>query len=587
MKRALVAALGIGMAVAAAWLIVQFWDSLLFWGYVSVAALLFLINIIGLLALWQRRGPLDPHLVESELIRAQVNRSPLQRFRILTTLVIGNLAECLAWPAAFAAMAVSAAIHRVFQQRIGSLAFFARIKLHPPVTVLSITTAAIVIVVFAADVFLPDEYGHRHTVLFMLVLSVVLRHLGSFMSEYSLSKILRTSLGEPYLKFLAIGTADLISLVLAFAAYQAAVSMEHLGFHHLRGIAVDMFTFAKLREAFTTGTMSWFDALVASAGGLYIATGFKSVVKYQDFSRTVDDLHTIAASQLMTGDYRSARKWLDKIGRPEAHTHELYAATYLAAGDLPNAEHSAATYADEKKVPPATRSSEINRVLMTNVGLVPIPEQQLLGYFAHWLASPASTPFLPAAMESNVRLERVKADDLLKLFVSDDMKQRHTLAYATVLVHAGYNPENLLREHVPGTPAEQIVHFCLLYRCLWGNLLDTLSAESLDALRGHVDGAIDGVRAAGKKLQTDYERTLVIELLCNASELAGSIGLSHRQLLDEVAISFREDIGGDERVLLALRAIDGAIVALRAHLRKRVTDDAEVMQWLRGNAGQA
>jgi hypothetical protein len=571
----------LGVLIGAGWLFWYFWAPMLFWGYVGIAAFVLALNLGSGLWTWRRRNPLDPKALETEIVRAQFSGPALQRSRITMLLTLSNLAEALAWPAMLASVAFAGLKHRIYRERVGSLAFLARIKLNPPITVFSVATAALVAVIFIADKTLPDTYGYRHTVLFILALSVVLKHLGAFVSEQSISKMLRSSLGEPYLKFVAIGVADLVSLLLAFAGYYAASAGEYAGINRLFGVAVDMFTFATLRSALAGGSMTWFDGFVALAGALYIANGFKSVVKYQDFQRTSEDLHAIAASELASGNHREARQWLDKVTRPESQTYELSACIYLAAGDLENAEHAAVSFAEEKKIPTIARRSEVSRLLMMNVAMLSIPEGQLMRYITHWASSQSSSPYLPAVLELILRLERLGAEDLLDAFTADETKKRHALAYAVVLLNAELDAEVLVREYTPPTPAEQYVRFSLLYRCMWRNMVNHVSSSTFGALQQWVDESIEEMRECAKKLYTGHERLLALEATYNLCDLAAALHLPHARELDGLADSLRADIGGDDRILFGLRALDGARIGVQTHLRERLAANPEIALQLR------
>ncbi len=569
---------------AIGWSLTTLSPRVLFWCYAGIGVLVVVMGFAFLTLIWRRRSPLDPNSLETEALRALISASRFDRFRLVVAIVAGSLAEALAWPAGILCMTVTMVKHGLLKQRPGGFAFLANLKLNQPTAAVSVGTAVMVASLFALDWASSSEFGYRHITLLMLGLSVALKHLASFVNTQSLAKSLRTSLADPYLSFIVIGIADLGSLILAFASYSAANAGEHVTLHHLRATASDIFTLAHIRAGlFSDGTITWFQALTGVAGGLYWITGFKSIVKYQEFARTDEDLHAIASGNLLTGDYRAARKWLDKVKQPDALTYELFCSTYLAADDIAAAQHAAESYAVEKKLSAAARKSEVSRLIVLGLGITPVAKEQLSKHIRSLIAGESQEAFFPTLLEGLLRQKRFEGEELLDFFDNDEACRRHALALAAVAYYAERNAEELLRAYVPTEPAGHIIHFALVYRCLWVNAISDTTAKPWEAVNQWTSDKLEEIKLITKRLPTDYERVTALEYLYLACDLADNLGLAHKTPLNEIATAIRDEIGGADRILQLLRVVDGSRKGRQDELSKQ-SSPATAQASLRGEA---
>jgi hypothetical protein len=532
------------------------WGATLMGAYLIIALFICISVVRSNLKMFGLRDPTDPLHIESAVVASLQGGSLFQRLRFRSVLVLNCVAESLVWPAAVVAMIILGAKLGAMK-RPGAMATAAGVSLHPPVAAISLATmfmAALTVVVgWRGGGSLYAGF------LLLLAIAVMLRHLVYFLHIQSMTTTLRRGLGDPYGWFAAIAAADILTLVLSFSGYASAEQQLPLSFALLRDTAVDMFTFEKLRAALIANeALGWFDVLVGAAGGLCLVTGFKSVFNRETFKRTKEDMHAIAKTQLVLGNDREVRRWLDKIEDKDALTYEIYAAAYLLSGDLDRAKRAAASSADEKKVEAPARDREAVRTLLGNVALLPIGRAKLQQYLRHWFENADEDLFLQSAIEALMRMARLHPQEVLAAFSDQDGIARRPLSYATALVYCQRSSEALevLNRCAVTDPAQQIARLAMLFRWRWAELFD--AGRSTDGLadwwRPHL-GLLPDLAA---RLPDDAERVIVLDHIYGACDVAAAMTSPEFGALEDFAAAIRDEVGGNPRILTALAALDAS-----------------------------
>jgi hypothetical protein len=555
--------IGIALLAGAGLLLARYWMPILFWGYWVVALVMFLVSMRGNFILLQPKSILDPLAIESEVIRAQVNRSRFQKVRVFIIQVLTSAADAIGWPTTLLALGVGAVKDGLGKEKVGSRAFLAAFALNAPIVTAAVATCAMAIGVAATDRFLPPGLGYRRTFLLLLALAVMIRNLTYIFNFTSLPTMLRRSIGDPYVRFVLIGAANLLTLILAFGAWSAWETGQVLGFERLRSMTVELLTLARLRAAAIDGAPIDALGLLASlAGALYLVSGFKTIFEHQQFKRDTEDFHAIASLQIAIGKPREGRRWLDKVTKREALTYELYIAVYLALGDVEQAEQMARALLDENKVEAAAQPQEAIRFLIgAGVG-TPMSKERRAAALQRWLAAGYPDLFLHNGVSAVLTQAQLTPDEVLGL-MPDDAAVRRGLSLGVALMTRGNYDDaaKVLRAYATSGPIEELVRLCLLHRCLAADALDNPSDEAFRELAEwrKTDGP-KLLELAGKA-RTDYERLLVIEnvyIIRDLSEVMDPAGAAPWDALLQEA---KDELGGDERILTTLRAIEGMHVS--------------------------
>jgi hypothetical protein len=180
-------------------------------------------------------------------------------------------------------------------------------------------------------------------------------------------------------------------------------------------------------------------------------------------------------------------------------------------------------------------------------------------FVRYWLATRKQDPFLPNSLEASIQRGggAATAADLLPLFESAAIKEQHALTYGTLLVKS--NEPGLALAAFLGYDApddvQELVRFCFIYRCLWilaasdGFLDKSLCQTAWADFSGKIPHLAKGLR-------TDFERALVLEYLGMVWDLAKSMEEDYAPEVGSHVSAIREEIGGNENVLLALQAVD-------------------------------
>jgi hypothetical protein len=545
------------------------WGATLFGAYLVIALFICISVVRSNLKMFGLRDPTDPLHIESAVVASAQGESRFQRARFRFVLVLNCVAESLVWPAAVVAMIIFGAKLGA-TKRTSAMTAAAGVALHPPIG--AISTATMFMAALTAAVGWRGGGDVYASFLLLLALAVMLRHLVYFLHIQSMTTTLRRGLGDPYGWFAAIAAADILTLVLSFSGYVSAEQQAPLSFSLLRDTAVDMFTFEKLRGALLANeALGWFDALVGAAGGLCIVTGFKSVFNRETFKRTKEDMHAIAKTQLVLGNDREVRRWLDKIGEKDALTYEIYAAAYLLGGDLDKAKRAAASTAEENKVEAHAREREAVRTLLGNIALLPIAKSRLQQYLRHWFENANEDLFLQSALEALIRMARLHPQEVLAAFTDPDGIARHPLSYSTALMYGDRTAEGLEvleKAAVPG-PAEQLARLSMMFRWRWAELYDTgcSTEELIDWWRPHL-GLLPDLAA---RLPDDAERVLVIDHVYGACDVAAAMRSPELGALQDLGATIRDEIGGNPRILTALAAIDASRKARQRLLREMLS----------------
>lgn len=560
--------IGIALLVGAWLLLVRFWAPILFWGYCAVALLIFIISIRGNLALLRPKSILDPLAIESEVIRAQVGRSRFQKFRLFTLQFLTSIADAIAWPTTLLGVGVGFFKYGVGKGQIGSRAFLAAFALNSPIATTAVATCVMALCVAATDRLLPPGVGYRRNFLLLLALAVMVRNLTYILNFTNLPTVLRRSIGDPYFRFILIGVANLLTLILAFGTWSAWEAGQVLSFERLRSVTVDLLTLAKLRAAALDGAaIGMLDLLASLAGALYLVSGFKTIFEHQQFKRETEDLHSIAANQISLGNPREARRWLDKVQKREPLTYELYVSVYLALGDAEQAEHMVKALLEENKVEPAAQPQETIRVLIGSAAGAPISRERLADLLRRWFSAGHPDLFLHNGIGTILSQERLTPAELLSLF-PDDAAAHHGLSLALVLMAANDHrgSAKVLREYKAPNDLEEFARICQLFRCLVADTLDNASAEAFEELVAWRRSDAPGLFQLARKSRNDYERLLVIENLYLIRDLAEVMDVDGAARWEALIQEIKDELGGDERVLTTLRAVEGLHISRQRQL---------------------
>ncbi len=460
--------------------------------------------------------------------------------------------------------------HGLGKNEVGTRAHWATLALNPPITVMSVATTVMTLMIVGSELVLPAPPRYGRLVLLLISLAVMTKHLTSVIDFQTLSTSVRRSVGNPHFSFGAIAVADLLTLIVAFSFYTAWGTGEHVSFNYLRKMTISILTVEKLRDAVVSGqAFTWVECLISIAGGLYLINGFKAILKYRDFERTTEDLHAIASNQITVGNAHEARRWLDKVQKPEAATYELYVCAYLLGGNLKNAENAAESYVEEKRVADALRPNEMARVILSNAGFTPIPKEDLLRYLAAWLANPQDL-YLQNVIEALIRQGRIQANEVLPLFTSHEIRKQHALTLSSLLFS---NDEfkaalEVLQEYTATNTTEDLVRICLTYRCFWIEVLENMSEEALGAIRLFEKDQVPKLAPLAENAATDHERLIILEYLYLFRDVSALLSSSFTKQIDRIALDVRDEIGGDERILVTLRALDSIGKARQRELSK-------------------
>jgi hypothetical protein len=549
----------IALLVGAWLLLVRFWAPILFWGYCVAALLIFIVAMRGSLVLLRPKNILDPLAIESEVIRAQMSSSRFQKFRLLILQFLTSIADAIAWPTTLLGVGVGFFKYGVGKGKVGSRAFLASFALNSPIATTAVATCGMALCVAATDRLLPPGVGYRRTFLLLLAVAVMVRNLTYILNFTNLPTVLRRSIGDPYFRFILIGVANLLTLILAFGTWSAWEAGQVLSFGRLRSVTVDLLTLAKLRAAALDGApIGALDLLASLAGVLYLVSGFKTIFEHQQFKRETEDLHSIAANQISLGNPREARRWLDKVQKREPLTYELYVCVYLALGDVDQAEHMVKALLEENKVEPSAEPQETIRVLIGSAAGAPISKERLADLLRRWLSAGHPDLFLHNGIGTFLSQERLTPAEMLSLF-PDDAAARHALSLSLAQMAAGdyRGAAKVLREYKAPNDLEEFARISQLFRCLTADVLDNASDEARGELVSWRKSDAPRLFQLARKSRTDYERLLVIEnlyLIRDLSEVLDPTGVAQ---WDDLIQEIKDELGGEERVLTTLRALQG------------------------------
>ncbi len=555
--------IAIALLVGAWLLLVRFWAPILFWGYWSVALLFFIVSSVGNVLTFRQKSILDPLSLESAMIRAHVTRSCFQRFRFLTLQFLTSLADAIAWPTTLLGIGVGIFKYGIGKGKVGSRAFLASFALNAPIVTIAVATCFMALCVAVTDRFLPPGPGYRRTFLLLLALAVMVRNLTYILNFINLPTLLRRSIGDPYFRFILIGVSNLLTLILAFGTWSAWKAGQILSFEHLRSVTVDLLTLSKLRAAALEGaSIDAFDLLASLAGILYLVSGFKTIFEHQQFKRDTDDFHSIATNQISLGNSREARRWLDKVQKREPLTYELYVPVYLAQGDVEQAEHMVRALLEENKVEAAAQPREMIRMLIGAAAGTPLSKERLTEVLQRWLSAGYPDLFLHSGINAIVTQQQLTPEEILSL-MPDDAAVRQGLSLSTALMTGGNYDDaaEVLRAYVTSGPVEELVRLCLLHRCLAADALDNPSDEAFRELTDWRKTDGPKLFELARKARTDYERLLIIENIYIIRDLAESMDPAGAAPWDALLQEAKDELGGDERILTTLRAIEGLHVS--------------------------
>jgi tetratricopeptide (TPR) repeat protein len=356
-------------------------------------------------------------------------------------------------------------------------------------------------------------------------------------------------------------------LVLAFSFYTNWGKGIQTDFDSLRKMTVALLTVGFLRSG---ERVSWIEWVISVAGGLYLINGFKAVFNYQDFRRTNEDLHSIASNQMRTGNYREARRWLDKVQQPEPLTYELYVAVNLAAGDFEKAEAAAQSYVEEKKIAPALHQTEKMRTLTATLASVVISKAHLRRYLMICLSTFSQDLFIRNCLGLLLYQNRLTVEEAFELFTDENTRHQHALSFGTVLMMMGSYDDALeaLDQYTVQSAAEDLVRTCLIYNALWIIASVNVSFASLTELRSFEEKVIPHFQQLAGKVTNDFDRVSVVEQLYLLSDLAATISSPNLDQINAVTVGLIDELGGDDRVLWALRAVQGLRESTRLELAK-------------------
>lgn len=560
----------IGIALlAGAWLLLaRFWAPILFWGYWVVALLFLVVSAMGNVLTFRQKGILDPLSLESAMIRAQVNRSRFQRFRFLTLQFLTSLADAIAWPTTLLGIGVGVFKYGIGKGKVGSRAFLASFALNAPIVTTAVATCVMALCIVATDRLLPPGPGYRRTFLLLLALAVMVRNLTYILNFMNLPTLLRRSIGDPYFRFILIGVANLLTLILAFGTWSAWEAGQILSLERLRSVTVDMLTLAKLRAAALEGaSIDTLDLLASLAGVLYLVSGFKTIFEHQQFKRDTDDFHSIAANQISLGNPREARRWLDKVQKREPLTYELYVSVYLALGDAEQAEHMVKALLEENKVEASAQPRETIRMLIGAAAGTPMSKERLTAVLQRWLSAGYPDLFLHNGINAILTQQQLTPEEILGL-MPDDAAVRQGLSLGTALMAGGnYDAAaETLRAYRTSGPIEELVRLCLLHRSLAAEALDVPSDEVFNELAAWRQTDGPQLFELARKARTDYERLLVIENLYIIRDLAEVMDPAGAAPWDGLLQEVKNELGGEERVLTTLRAIESLHISRQQQL---------------------
>lgn len=559
--------------VGCVWLVrTHSWGALPLGLYLAIAFWVFVTSTATMLWQLRLRDPSDPLALDSILMRIEFEGSPVKKAIFHGRLVLGCLVEGLVWPVVFVAVVVMQVRYRALQGQAGSIAFFSNLSLNTPVALVATLTAAMAVGAYWWIVTVDARPSMTLYFICIIAASVMLRHLTYVISTESIATSLRRSLADPYVSMVVLAAADLVTLILAFSAVQSVVAGKDSGASMFAATVMDMLTFERLRAAMTNGaSLHMLDYVVSAAGGLYIATGFKSVVKRRDLNRTIDDLHAIAARHLSLGLHREARRWLDQVEQPNSLTFQFYVGAYLAAGDLSNAGQAAQSAVEKNRVGASQIPTEATRIILAALSSVPMSDERRMQAIRRALAMPSADLYLISSVETLNRKQQLSLDALVTEFERDEVKQSHPLTYSVTLMLTAEHDRaiEVLRGVSARSAADEMISLLLLGRYLWLRFC----SDPVNADYSHFDqwfgDHVPRLAELSGTLQSDHERLFVLEHVQIVVDLAEGRTLELRAPLEDLSVVLENDMGGGTEMMNSLRALKTAREARRRWLRQR------------------
>jgi len=555
--------LAIGL-IYVAWLFLKsFWAPTLFWIYIVIAIIFFIVSAFGIWFVYGRKTS----NIEQGIIQTGIPSNWFMKIRFLSATMLQIITGAIAWPAESLRFLIGHYKYRLLSEDARTLAFKARISLNPLEALVALTVTFMVILTYLADLILPSPAKFRCIFLALLAAHVMLRHLSYIVNTQPLPALLRKSSGSPYIRFVIIAFADILTLVLTFTGYFVWKNDGQLTMAQLWKMGIDIITFSELREALLSGAqISMFDFFKGLAGLMFCIAGLRSVFKFREFNRNSEDLNALAINHILIGQFKEAKNWLSKIKDPGAITQNLYAIMHMEMGNLERAEKTVRKATSLTKMGEESSDDEVFNTLIGFASLMPINPKMLLKIFKKWFSKNAADAVLSSSILLVIRQNRLSPADVENLFSEDDSSKRFPLSYSIFLFNTDKvsDAKQILESLNPSSVIDKIVRYFLIHACC----LEAPTDEDMksEIMKWHKE-SFPKLKQYLSDLVNDLERIITLEYLYIVADYYEFMKLGDISEFHMLSNNIRQQISKNEKTDFAIRFLENDRIARRKTLK--------------------
>ena len=336
------------------------WVAFLFYAYFACGLAATAYGTAQFIAQQKEKSATDElRTVLGEALRPDGLMERVKPFRNYLSLVCTSLQEIATWPAA-------GLMGAILRRRAGAplrfreMSFRASTGLY--VIYSSIYALLLALLVLGLSYLGIRLGGYGAATLLIVLVSVGLRHISYLVSVVPLQAYLRRATRLPYLAFLVIIGADLVTLVLTAAATSQGIAngLARLNWTTLYATAKTIIFAEGPWKLIHGRELTAHQLLVGIAGLLFSSALVKILLQFREFKRTDEDYILMAQTANELGNFSGALRSLEQVKTLNALGWATKAVAYTGVNQLDLAEKEAQRWMEASSITPTPAKLFLN-----------------------------------------------------------------------------------------------------------------------------------------------------------------------------------------------------------------------------------
>lgn len=400
--------------------------------------------------------------------------------------------------------------------------------------------------IYISYFFLRPPYMYRKWFLVLMVVHIILKYLSYLSDTDSLPQKLRSSLGNPYIKFAIILVVDFIVICLSINAYTYWDGGEYFLPTNILKIVSEMMSFQKIREL-QLSSLQPINILVIVVGFLYYTVIIENVLKFKEFVRKDEDYLSMATEHIFAKRYSNALENIKKVKIPNTQSAYAEMVAYIGVGEFEDAVSRLKTLRQlEQK---GTSTTKLYELLLISSLQYKIPPRLILRLIGDAISHKIEDSHLAGVVQFGLVTKDLEEETVNKILELNGGIERYPLTImAMLLLTKQY--DKLIEFHAKSTLDgfdEYIGAFFLLFARMFReqksdiskNIFETWCSDYLEPISSDLPRIMK---------RDDSEKSSMYEFLLKMTELAVLYKSDYEEqirfLANKIKTSISEELSG-------------------------------------------